>query len=144
MLHFKRIWWVKKIFTTQIRRWYSLIASLCKPAWCGWCFFISYLGFLLILKDGTFGSGWRGWEGLVIRKHRILLDNTWKWTRTPLNLICQQHDPSFRYLHCMRNETIMSSLTVRDTCDTGAVTLLKPCLLYKSKHIIIRVCCIQT
>lgn len=45
-----------------------------------------YLGFILIFKDSTFGSGWRGWQGLVLRKDRILFDNAWKKTRTEVDL----------------------------------------------------------
>lgn len=53
-----------------------------------------YLGLLLILKDGL-GSKWRGWQGLVIRKNWVQLDNAWKRTRTAINLSFH-----FLYQHC--------------------------------------------
>lgn len=89
--------------------------SIWKPVQKHWCVFFviiitSYLGFLLILKDSTLGSGWRGWKGLVVRKYGIQLDNAWKRTRTPINLTCRQH--RFIYLHCILSSVFLGHLSI--------------------------------
>lgn len=87
-----------------------------------WLLFIvthtSYLGFLLILKDGTLGSRWRGWKGLVIGKNRIQLDNTWKRTRTPISLTCQQLPLSILTMYIdvsMEYRPALTQSTLNDT-----------------------------
>lgn len=76
-------------------------------AWRSLCY--ANLWILFILKDGTFGSGWRRWKGIVIRKHRILLDNAWKQEHPPTlhwrtKKKKKQHTFCFIYrcLHCMQ------------------------------------------